>query len=348
METLVIGDHFIAAQHYVEALRQVCGEDFGPVRTVDWAGTKAEQHHVQQQMEWNGVDAAPLPTEVIDSVGDAEVLTMHFAAVPAAALEAGKRLRAVVVARAGLENVDLAAATERGIAVSGVSGRNASAVAELALGMMLSESRGIARSDAMIKSGGWREPLSPPGTEVAHGTVGMVGFGQVGRQLAQRLAGFHVRLLVADPYVEESDLRDFGGQRVDLADVFRESDYVVLQARLTPETERFINDTLFALMKPTAYFINVARSRLVDYDALYAVLSEGRIAGAGLDVYDAEPLAADSPWRALGNVTLTPHYGGDTQQTNRTSARLVAEAVAELAQTGRIAGAVNAEALGWN
>ena len=347
METLVIGDHFIAAKHYVQALRETCGEDFGPVRTVEWAGTKAEQHHVQQQMEWHGVEAAPVPDELVTAVGDAEVLTLHFAAIPSAVLDAGRRLRAVVVARAGLENVDIEAATKRGIAVSGVSGRNASAVAELALGMMLSEARGIARSDALIKSGGWREPLSPPGTEVAHGTVGMVGFGQVGRQLAQRLAGFHVRLLVADPYVDDSDLRAFEAERVELADVFRESDYVVLQARLTPETERFINASLFVLMKPTAYFINVARSRLVDYDALYETLAAGRIAGAGLDVYDAEPLAADSPWRALGNVTLTPHYGGDTRQTNQTSARLVAEAVAELAQTGRIAGAVNADALGW-
>ncbi len=347
METLVIGDHFIAAAHYVAALRETCGDDFGPVRTVDWAGSKAEQHHVQQQMEWNGVDAAPPPAEVIDAVGDAEVLALHFAPVPAALLEAGKKLRAVVVARAGLENVDIEAATQRGIAVSGVSGRNASAVAELALGMMLSESRGISRSDAMIKSGDWREPLAPAGTEVAHSTVGLVGFGQVGRQLAQRLAGFHVRLLVADPYVEESDLRVYDAQRATLAEVFGESDYVVLVARLTPETERFIGTEQFGLMKPTSYFFNVARSRLVDYDALYEALAGGAIAGAGLDVYDQEPLARDSRWRALGNVTLTPHYGGDTRQTNLTSARLVAEAIAELAQTGRIAQAANAAALGW-
>jgi D-3-phosphoglycerate dehydrogenase len=332
VETLVIGDHFIAAAHYVAALRETCGDDFGPVRTIDWAGTKAEQHHVQQQMEWHGVDAAPLPAEVIEA---------------AALLEAGKKLRAVVVARAGLENVDIEAATGRGIAVSGVSGRNASAVAELALGMMLSESRGIARSDAMIKSGGWREPLAPAGTEVAHSTVGLVGFGQVGRQLAQRLAGFHVRLLVADPYVEESDLRAYDAERVSLAEVFGASDYVVLVARLTPETERFIGAEQFGLMKPTSFFFNVARSRLVDYDALYDALAGGSIAGAGLDVYDQEPLDTGSRWRGLGNVTLTPHYGGDTRQTNLTSTRLVAEAIAELAQTGRIAQAANAAALGW-
>jgi D-3-phosphoglycerate dehydrogenase len=344
METLVIGDHFIATSHYVTALNDVMGADFGPVRTIDWTGTRESQHHIQQQMEWRGVDAAPAQPELIDAVGEAEVLCLHFAPVSSALLEAGKRLRAVVVARAGLENVDIATASARGIAVSGVSGRNASAVAELALGMMLSESRGIARSDAMIKAGGWRDPLTPPGREVVHSTVGMVGFGQVGRQLAQRLSGFHVRLLVADPYV--SDLRAYA-ESASLEEVFRLSDYVILQARLTPETERFINADLFGLMKPTAYFINAARSRLVDYEALYEALAEGRIAGAGLDVYDAEPLPADSPWRALSNVTLTPHFGGDTRETNATSARLVAEAIAELAGTGRIAAAVNANALGW-
>jgi D-3-phosphoglycerate dehydrogenase len=345
METLVIGDHFIATSHYVTALNSAMGTDFGPVRTIDWAGTRESQHHVQQQMEWHGVGAAPAQPELLDAVGEAEVLCLHFAPISAALLEAGKRLRAVVVARAGLENVDIPAASARGIAVSGVAGRNASAVAELALGMMLSESRGIARSDAMIKGRGWRDPLTPPGREVAHSTVGMVGFGQVGRQLAQRLSGFHVRLLVADPYV--SDLRAYDAEAASLEDVFRLSDYVILQARLTPETERFINADLFGLMKPTAYFINAARSRLVDYEALYEVLAEGRIAGAGLDVYDAEPLPADSPWRSLSNVTLTPHFGGDTRETNATSARLVAEAVAELHATGRIATAVNAHALGW-
>lgn len=345
METLVVGDHFIATTHYVSALTELLGADFGPVRTIDWTGTREAQHQIQQQMEWHGVAAAPAQPELLDAVGEAEILCLHFAPVPAALLEAGKRLRAVVVARAGLENVDIAAASARGVAVAGVSGRNASAVAELALGMMLSESRGIARSDALIRSGGWRDPQTPPGREVGHSTVGMVGFGQVGRQLAQRLSGFHVRLLVADPYV--SDLRAYDAEASTLEEVFRLSDYVVLQARLTAETERFINADLFKLMKPTAYFINAARSRLVDYDALYETLAQGRIAGAGLDVYDTEPLPADSPWRSLPNVTLTPHFGGDTQETNVTSARLVAELAAELAGTGRIGSAVNAEALGW-
>jgi D-3-phosphoglycerate dehydrogenase len=130
-------------------------------------------------------------------------------------------------------------------------------------------------------------------------------------------------------------------------EVFGSCDFVVVQARHTPQTDRFIGAEQFALMRPGAYFINVSRSRVVDTGALLAVLSEGRISGAGLDVFDDEPLPAGSPWRSLDNVTLTTHFGGDTRSTNRTSAELVVAAVLEFARTGRVLHAVNATELGW-
>lgn len=330
MRTVVVGDHFIPAEYYVDALRQVCGPDFGPVTTVDWAGDRKAQHAAQQRMEWDGPEAVPAPQEVVDAVADAEVLALHFAPVPKAVLDAAPALKAVVVARAGLENVDREAARERGIEVFGVAGRNASAVAELAIGLMLSEARDIARADASIKAGGWRKEFPSPGQEIGESTIGLVGFGHVGRHLAGKLRGFAPRLLVHDPYVYDEELAEFGAERAELRDVFAQADFLSLQARVTPENERFIGAELLGLMKPTAYFLNVGRSRLLDYDDLYRVLAEGRIAGAALDVYDEEPLPADSPWRQLDNVTLTPHYAGDTLATNRTSARLVAERIASL------------------
>jgi D-3-phosphoglycerate dehydrogenase len=176
----------------------------------------------------------------------------------------------------------------------------------------------------------------------------MVGFGHVGKVFAQRVAGFGCRLLAYDPYTPDAALAASGVERaVDLNHVFVDGDFVLVQARLTPETSRFIGEAQFRLMKPTAYLVNVSRSRLVDYDALYAALASGRIAGAGLDVFDDEPLPPDSPWRTLDNVTITTHFGGDTEDTNTTSARLVADAVLELARTGRVSHAVNATALGW-
>ncbi len=347
MRTLVIGDHFIPGSAYVEALRSAGIAPDG-IRTVDWSGGKGDQHAAQQRMERAGPAAVPVPDEIVAAVGDAEALALHFAPVPTAVLDAGSSLRAVVVARTGLENVDVEAATARGVAVVPIFGRNASGVAELAIGMMVCEGRDIARADSSVKAGGWRKDFGGPGREIGGSTVGLVGFGHVGRELARRLSGFDVELLVHDPYVSADLLVEFGAVQADLDTVFRESDYVHVLARLTPETERFVTAEHFALMKPTAYFVNTSRSRLVDYDALYDALVRGQIAGAGLDVFDAEPLPPDSPWRTLDNVTITTHFGGETTTTNARSARLVAEAVAELERTGRIAAAVNARSLGWS
>lgn len=326
MRVLAIGDHFIPSQAYVEALLEL-GYDPADIRTVEWAGTKAEQHRTQQVMERRGPSAVAPPEEILAAVGDAEALALHFAPVSTAVLEAAPSLRLVAVARAGLENVDLEAAAARGVEVKPAAGRNASAVAELALGLMLSEARDIARADASVKNGGWRKDFGGPGREVGGSTVGLVGFGHVGRALAGRLSGFDVRLLVYDPYVDEEELRRAGAEPASLNAIFEESDFVHVLARLTPETEGLVTARHFTLMKPTAYFINTARSRLVDYDALYEALAERRIAGAGLDVFDTEPLPEDSRWRTLDNVTITTHFGGDTVTTVRRSARLVAEAI---------------------
>jgi D-3-phosphoglycerate dehydrogenase len=263
-------------------------------------------------------------------------------------LAASDGLRLVAIARTGLENVDIDAATARGVAVVPVYGRNAGAVAELQIGLILAEARNIARADASIRSGGWRKDFPGARIEIAGRTVGMVGFGHVGAQFARRLAGFGCRLIAYDPYASAAVLAEYGVAQVSALDeVFASSDFVVVQARHTPETDRFIGAAQFALMKPHAYFVNVARSRVVDTDALYDALAAGRIAGAGLDVFDSEPLPDDSPWRSLDNATLTTHFGGDTEETNLTSARLVVDAVTEYATTGRVRTAVNAEALGW-
>lgn len=341
MHTLVVADHYIPAAAYTSALTAELGADFGPVETVMWGGTKEEQHHLQQRMEWDGPNAVDAPAELLERVADVEVIALHFAPIGVAVLAAAPRLRAVVVARAGVENVDLDAATAAGVAVANVAGRNASGVAELSIGLMLAESRDIARADASVKSGGWRAQFPGPFVEIGGSTVGLVGFGHVGHHLAARLAGFGVRLLVADPYADLAVVASHGGEVVSLDDLFRQADFISVQARVTPETRRFIGAAQFALCKPTAYFVNVGRSRLVDYDALLHALTSGQIAGAGLDVYDSEPLAADSPFRSLDNVTMTTHFGGDTLTTVSRSGRLVAAAVAEFARTGRLAGAVN-------
>ena len=347
MQVLCVGDLFLSSERFREAIEKEIGKDFGPIREVSWAGEKAEdQHHLQQIMEQDGPEAVPTPEEIVEAVGDAEVIAVHFAPIPEAVLAAGPNLKAVVVARAGFENVNVEVASERGIAVVQLVGRNAPAVAEQALALMLAETRDIARVDRGIRAGQWPKEFPQLPYDLYGCTVGLIGFGQVARQLAPRLSGFDVTLLVYDPYVDAETIESYGGQKVDdIEHIFRESDFVSLHARLTDETRHFIGREHFDLMKPSAYFINNARSRMVRYDDLYEVLKEGRIAGAALDVHDDEPLGEENPWVGLENVTLTPHIAGTTTSTWENSVRMVAEAVKEYAETGRATNTVNAESL---
>lgn len=347
LRTLVVGDRFIPAEDYRAAFARRADERIS-LRSVDWSGGKADQHETQQLMEQRGANAVPAPAELVGAIGDAQALCLHFAPVGEVLLAAAPELRLIAVARSGLQNVDVAAATEAGVGVVPAHGRNAGAVAELQLGLMLSEARDIARADASVKNGLWRKDFPGVCFELAGKTIGMVGFGHVGTAFAARISGFGCTLLAYDPYAPDELLAVHGVRRAArLDEVFAGSDVVCVQARLTPDTERLVTAEHFALMPAHAYFINTSRSRVVDYDALYEVLAAGRIAGAGLDVFDDEPLPAGSPWRRLDNVTITTHFAGDTADTNRVSANLVAEAVAEFARTGTVPWAANAAELGW-
>lgn len=342
LRTVFVGDQFIPASSYVEALSASGGGEVVDGRSLTWEGSKSDQHAAQHAMELHGADAVAPSPAVLAAVADAEAICVHFAPVSSAVLDAAPHLRLIAVARTGLQNVDLEAASVRGVAVTAAFGRNAGAVAELQLGLMLAETRNIARADASIKSGGWRKEFPGARIELAGRTVAMIGFGHVGRTFARRLRGFEPDLLVFDPYADDAALTEVGAHRAASLDAaFAGGDFVVVQVPVTKETIGFIGATQLAAMKPTAYFVNVARSRVVDYDALYETLAAGRIAGAGLDVFDDEPLAEDSRWRALDNVTMTTHFGGDTAETNTASARLVIDNVLEFARTGRASNAVN-------
>ena len=350
IDLLVVGDGFITGEDYRDALARLPPDAAQglDLRVVALPGTKSEHHAAQAIMEVKGPNQVPGSAELIDAVPGAVILGLHFAPVGADVLAAGADLKLISVARAGLDNVDVAAATARGIGVVAAMGRNAGAVAELQIGLILAETRNIARADASIKTGGWRKDFPGVRIEIAHSTVGMVGFGHVGKIFSQRISGFGARLLAYDPYASAESLAESGVSRVDdLTALFALSDFILVQARLSPETTRFIGAEQFAAMKPSGYFLNVARSRLVDGEALYDVLAAGRISGAALDVFDDEPLPADSKWRRLDNVTMTTHFGGDTVGTRLTSARMVVSAAAEFASTSRVSRAVNAKELGW-
>ncbi len=291
----------------------------------------AELQRLRLAYEKGGPAAVPCPSHVTEGAAEAEVLVVHFTPVSRALIASLPDLRVIGVARGGVENIDIDAATERGIMVFNVTGRNAEAVSDFTVGLMLAESRNIARSHAALMNGVWRKQfVNSPYSGVLKGkTVGLIGYGEIGRLVAKKLKSFDVTILVYDPYVPADRLAEHGSRATELKTLLAESDFVSVHARLTRQNERFINAEVLALMKPNAYFINTARAGLVDSEDLLQALREKRLGGAAVDVFEQEPMPADSPWLELDNVTLTSHLGGVTQDTYLLSMRMLYDNIAD-------------------
>jgi len=262
-------------------------------------------------IEQGGPDAVPLPDDVLADLAGFEILVVQFAPVGRRLLAALTDLKVIGVLRGGTENVDTACATARGICVLNTPGRNARAVAECTLGLILGEIRNLARSHAALKAGQWRRdfPNSDAIPELNGKTVGLIGYGGVGQLVAHYLHAFGSRVLAYDPYVTGNPA---GVELVDLETLLRQADVISLHARLTEENRGLLGAAQFALMKPNAILVNTARSGLIVEQALVDALRQRRIMGAALDVFDVEPLPPDHPLLHLDNVTITPHLAGST------------------------------------
>ena len=331
MKILCIGDAMIPGAAFAEAAARL-----GKAERVatDWETQWDRLQHRRLVVEQRGPAVEEVPPAFLDHA-DAEIALALFCPFSAQGMDAFRNLRLIGVARAGLENVDLEAATQRGILVVNVMGRNAHAVSDFTIGLILCEARNIARAHCAIKHGTWRKEFSNSGhvPELTGKTIGIVGFGHIGRLVARKLRGFEVRILVYDPYVRPEDLEDFKDvdlQLVDKETLFAESDFVTLHARLTPESKGLVGRAELARMKSTAYLINTARAGLVDTEALVEALQERRIAGAALDVFDVEPIPPDHPLVALDNVTLTSHLAGTTREALTRSPYLLVDEVARV------------------
>jgi phosphoglycerate dehydrogenase-like enzyme len=220
----------------------------------------------------------------------------------------------------GIDNVDLAAAREQGVAVTHTPGLNALSVAEHAVGLLLATRRHTVAGHRGLADGRWRDSV-PLGTLVSGSTVGLVGFGNVGRRIASLLRGFDVTTLAHDPYVDRIEGQPVHAELTDLEAVLARSDSVVVAAELTDETRGMIDGEALARMDGDAVLVNVARGPIVDPAALVAALRGDELRGAGLDVHATEPLPADSPLHGFENVVLTPHVGGATETARREGAR---------------------------
>ena len=290
-------------------------------------------------------------TELIEKFKNIEVAVVEFENITDAVLESAKRLKVVACLRNEPgASLDIAAATKRGIPALFAPGRNAVAVAEYTLGLMISIARSIPTTHHLLrytdeltavaysdKSGErknvtseWSmDPDAPfqrfQGDELMGKTVGLVGAGCIGQEIAKRVAALGMKVIAFDPYAKADQLAKLSITSVGLDELAAQSDFVVMAAKVTPESTGVFGAKQFGLMKRGAYFINTARAALVDYDALFQVLNNKKIAGAGLDVYPTEPLPGDSPFRKLTNVVLSPHLAGATREVVEHHSKLVVD-----------------------
>ncbi len=243
-------------------------------------------------------------------IGDADVVVAGRVPITARVLDAAQKLKLIQTFSVGFDRVDAEAATKRGIMVCNTGGSNAESVAELAWALILGVARQVPGGDRLMRAGKW-ERFRPQNHQLVWGkTLGVIGFGAIGLRVGKigRLA-FNMELLAADPFIIPETVEALGGQLVPLHTVMRESDVISVHVPLSPATRHLIGERELRLMKPTAILVNTSRGAVIDEAALIRCLQEGTLAGAGLDVFEEEPLAADSPLRRMENVILVPHIG---------------------------------------
>jgi D-3-phosphoglycerate dehydrogenase / 2-oxoglutarate reductase len=327
LRLLAVGDPFVPEDIFREALAEL-------------EGVEVQTAQVDAYLPEPGADGAPVseyvgsPEAVRALMQDLDVLLVHVAPVTAAVLDSAPSLRAVGCARGGPLNVDVEAATERGIAVLRAPGRNAEAVAELTIWLMLSLARntGAALSAAAGAGLGASVIEGAPflGRELAGRTLGIVGYGRVGCRVAELARAFGMTVVVYDPYVPAAEIEAAGSVPLELERLLARADVVSLHLRAAPETEDMFGSPQFAAMRPDSLFINAARETLVDEAALLDALESGQIAGAGLDVIRARADGSRSPLLGRPDVVILPHVGGATREAGLNGVRILVDAVRRL------------------
>lgn len=322
MKLVGIGDLFIPCK-YIENGMKILEEKGIDVFTVEWKLKGFDElQNINLMVEQGGREQFEAPDYICEAVEDADIIITQFFPIGKELIDKCPNLKYIGVLRAGYENVNFEYAASKGIKVFNTVGRNAHAVSDFAVGAMICEARNIARGHYGIKNGEWiREyPNSESIPDFTGKTIGLIGYGEIGRLVSKKLSGFDVEILVYDPYYKGDDVKI-----VSLEELMSKSDFVSLHARLTKENEHMIGEKELSLMKPTAYIINTSRSGLIDEKALFEVLKNGKIAGAALDVFDMEPPSIDYPLVTLPNVTLTPHMAGGSKDAFLNTPKLLAE-----------------------
>ncbi|MCP5144270.1 MAG: phosphoglycerate dehydrogenase [Gammaproteobacteria bacterium] len=287
------------------------------------------------------VDFAPglSEAEVIERIGRYDAVIVRSATkIKGAVLEAAKNVRVIGRAGIGVDNIDVDGATERGIVVLNTPDANATTTAELAIAHLFSVNRNLPQADSSVRGGQWRRDLL--GTEITGKTIGIIGFGTIGRIVADRCRGLKMKVIGHDPFVTNETFMEHGVEPRGLDELLAESDYVTMHCPVTDSTKGMMNAERFGKMKKGAMFINCARGTLVDEAALVAAVDSGHLAGAALDVFQTEP-PKDSPVLGCEKILFTPHLGASTHEAQAAVGTEIAKQVMTFLRTGEAINAVN-------
>ena len=294
--------------------------------------------------DWQVLTHDQLPDGLPAALADADALVVRSAVqVDEALLKLAPKLRVIGRAGVGVDNIDAAAATRHGIVVMNTPGANAVAVAELTLGLMLALARKLTVANAGMHAGKW-EKKSLQGVELRNKTLGILGLGRIGLEVAKRARGFGFEIVGHDPFVSAAVARENGIRLVSVEELFAQADYLSLHVGLTPQTTGIINAKTLAKMKKGVRIVNCARGELVDEAALVAALKSGQVGGAALDVFTVEP-PKNSPYAEFENVILTPHIAGSTAEAQEAVGIQIAMQVREYLKLGVVQNAVNLPSL---
>jgi len=290
-------------------------EELSPA-TVEALGPDFEVRNV------DGTDRAALLAALADA---SAVLIRSATQMDAEAIAAAPQLKVIARAGVGLDNVDVKSATTAGVMVVNAPTSNIISAAELTVGHILSLARHIPAAHGALAQGQWKRSKYT-GTELYEKTIGIIGLGRIGALITARMQAFGTNVVAYDPYVTAARAQQLGVTLLSLEELLAQSDFITIHMPKTPETTGMISTEQLGLMKPSAFIVNVARGGLIDEDALYAALTSGRIAGAGLDVFVSEP-PTESPLLALENVIVTPHLGASTDEAQEKAGVSVAKSV---------------------
>jgi D-3-phosphoglycerate dehydrogenase / 2-oxoglutarate reductase len=340
---LVAGDNFVTNDLLLAALAAECGDALAIRQHLfDWPNVPFGP--VAEVKEASGSEE-----EMLALVPGIEVVVSEMAPMTRRVIEAADALKLIVICRGGPVNVNIDAATERGIPVCFSPARNATATAEYTIGLLLAAMRRLAEGHRDLRQGVWRGDFyayEDAGSELEGKTVGLVGFGAVGSRVAKVLHAFGANVLVADPYVKPEQVEAVGGTTCTLEELLPRSHAISLHARLTPETHHIIGREEIAKLPRGAVLVNSARGGLLDYDAMCDALESGHLRAAALDVYDPEPPPPGSRLFATPNLTLSPHIAGASRETAERAAVIAAAEVGRYLRGERPANVSNPSVLG--